>query len=165
LLDHEKTPLPGAKDSDAVQLWKKHPTTPGAYMNLATSYSVQGSPKFANGGIPADDMGLGKTLEMISLMVADNAKLGDGSSSTLIVCPLSVMSNWTDQIARHIHDDHALRVYIHHGPGRVSSMKAVDFADYDVVITTYQTLASGLDASQQSWFEAATAGFACVWFV
>jgi SWI/SNF-related matrix-associated actin-dependent regulator of chromatin subfamily A3 len=93
LLDHENPPLPGAKDSDAVQLWKKHPKTPGAYMNLATSYSVQGSPKFAYGGILADDMGLGKTLEMISLMVADNAKSGDRRGSTLIVCTLSVMSN------------------------------------------------------------------------
>lgn len=142
LLDHESPPLPGAKDSDAVQLWKKHPKTPGAYMNLATSYSVQGSPKFASGGILADDMGLGKTLEMISLMVADNAKSSGKGSSTLIVCPLSVMSNWTDQIARHIHDEHALSVYTYHGPGRVSSMRAADFAEYDVVITTYQTLAS-----------------------
>jgi len=74
--------------------------------------------------------------------VADNAKSGGKSGSTLIVCPLSVMSNWTDQIARHVHEKHALRVYTYHGNGRVSSMKAADFAEYDVVITTYQTLAS-----------------------
>jgi SWI/SNF-related matrix-associated actin-dependent regulator of chromatin subfamily A3 len=61
LLDHETPPLPGAKDSEAVQLWKKHPNTPGAYMNLATSYSVKGSPQFVSGGILADDMGLGDT--------------------------------------------------------------------------------------------------------
>jgi SWI/SNF-related matrix-associated actin-dependent regulator of chromatin subfamily A3 len=142
LLDHEDPPLPGAKDSDTVQLWKKHPKTPGAYMNLATSYSVQGSPKFARGGILADDMGLGKTLEVISLVVADKVKSGGNGGSTLIVCPLSVMSNWSDQIARHIHKNHALRVYTYHGTGRVSSMKAADFAQFDVVITTYQTLAS-----------------------
>ena len=142
LLDHEEPPLPGAKDSEAVQLWKKHPKTPNAYMNLATSYSVQGSPMFTRGGILADDMGLGKTLEVISLLVADNAKSGGKSGSTLIVCPLSVMSNWTDQIARHVHEKHALRVYTYHGNGRVSSMKAADFAEYDVVITTYQTPAS-----------------------
>ena len=67
-------------------------------MNLATSYSVQGSPKFARGGILADDMGLGKTLEVISLVVADKAKTGGKSGTTLIVSPLSVMSNWSDQI-------------------------------------------------------------------
>ena len=141
LLDHETPPLPGAKDSEAVQLWKKHPKTPGAYMNLATSYSVKGSPKFASGGILADDMGLGKTLEMISLIVADREKSGGSNGPTLIVSPLSVMSNWTDQIARHIHEAHSLSVYTYHGAGRVNSMKAEDFASHDVVITTYQTLA------------------------
>jgi SWI/SNF-related matrix-associated actin-dependent regulator of chromatin subfamily A3 len=142
LLDHESPPLPGAKDSEAVQLWKKHPKTPGAYMNLATSYSVKGSPQFASGGILADDMGLGKTLEMISLIVADREKSGGGSTGpTLIVSPLSVMSNWTDQIARHVHEAHSLKVYTYHGAGRISTMKGSDFASHDVVITTYQTLA------------------------
>ena len=60
LLDHETPPLPGAKDSEAVQLWKKHPKTPGPYMNLATSYSVKGYPQFASGGILADDMAWAK---------------------------------------------------------------------------------------------------------
>lgn len=63
LLDHESPPLPGAKDSEAVQLWKKHPKEQDAYTNLATSFSVQGSPKFASGGILADEMGLGKDTE------------------------------------------------------------------------------------------------------
>lgn len=141
LLDHETPPLPGAEDTEAVQLWKKHPKTPGAYMNLATSYSVKGSPQFASGGILADDMGLGKTLEMISLIVADRAESGSSTGPTLIVSPLSVMSNWSDQIARHVHESHSLRVYTYHGQGRVSSMKAAEFASHDVVITTYQTLA------------------------
>jgi SWI/SNF-related matrix-associated actin-dependent regulator of chromatin subfamily A3 len=142
LLDHESPPLPGVKDSEAVQLWKKHPKTPGAYMNIATSYSVKGSPQFASGGILADDMGLGKTLEMISLIVADRAKSGANSGPTLIVSPLSVMSNWTDQIARHVHEAHSLKVYTYHGAGRISTMKGSDFASHDVVITTYQTLAT-----------------------
>lgn len=141
LLDHETPPLPGAKDSEAVQLWKKHPKTPGAYMNLATSYSVKGSPQFASGGILADDMGLGKTLEMISLIIADREKSGGVTGPTLIVSPLSVMSNWSDQIARHVHESHALKVYTYHGAGRISSMKAAEFANHDVIITTYQTLA------------------------
>ncbi|KAK5136804.1 hypothetical protein LTR08_002100 [Meristemomyces frigidus] len=40
-----------------------------------------------------------------------------------------------------MHEEKALKVYTYHGAGRVS-MKAEDFAQYDVVITTYQTLAS-----------------------
>lgn len=84
-------------------------------------------------------MGLGKTLEMNSLLVSDNAK-SNKRGTTLIVSPLSIMSNWSDQIARHMHEKHALNVYTYHAAGRVS-MKAADFAEYDVVITTYQTLA------------------------
>lgn len=141
LLDHESPALPGSSDSEIVQLWKKHPRTPGAYINLATNYSIQGSPGFASGGILADDMGLGKTLEMIALLIADNEKCGGKAGTTLIVSPLSVMSNWSDQIARHVHEHHALSVYTYHAAGR-THMKAADFARYDVVITTYQTLAS-----------------------
>lgn len=154
LLDHESPPLPGSEDSEAVQLWKKHPEKQGVYTNLATSYSMQGTPKFASGGILADDMGLGKTLEMIALLAADSAKSGGKGGTTLIVSPLSVMSNWSDQISRHVHEHYALKVYTYHAAGRVR-MKAADFAQYDVVITTYQTLASdwmprGKGASKQS---------------
>ncbi|KAM0723526.1 hypothetical protein Q7P37_000513 [Cladosporium fusiforme] len=141
LLDHESPPLPGAKDSEAVQLWKKHSNKQGVYTNLATSYSVQGTPQFASGGILADDMGLGKTLQMIALLAAGSAKSGGRGGTTLIVSPLSVMSNWSDQIARHVHEEYALKVYTYHAAGRVR-MKAEDFAKFDVVITTYQTLAS-----------------------
>jgi len=141
LLSQETPSLPGSSDIESVQLWKKHPSKPNAYTNLATSFSVQGAPPLASGGILADDMGLGKTLEMISLLVADNAKAGNKTGTTLIISPLSVMSNWSDQIARHVHESYAMQVYTYHGTGRVK-MKAADFAQYDVVITTYQTLAS-----------------------
>lgn len=86
-------------------------------------------------------MGLGKTLEMISLLVADYEKAGCRTGPTLIVAPLSVMSNWSGQIALHVHEKHALSVYRYHGNGCVK-MSADDFSKYDVVITTYQTLAS-----------------------
>ncbi|KAI7547546.1 SNF2 family DNA-dependent ATPase domain-containing protein, partial [Hortaea werneckii] len=137
LLDQEspQPPSPGSKDT--IQLWKRHESV-DAFTNIATNYSTKEAPQLASGGILADDMGLGKTLEMISLIIADAEKFGRGS--TLIVSPLSVMSNWSGQIAHHVHDNMALKVYIYHGTGRVS-MKAEDFAQYDVVVTTYQTLA------------------------
>ncbi|KAI7561242.1 SNF2 family DNA-dependent ATPase domain-containing protein, partial [Hortaea werneckii] len=137
LLDQEspQPPAPGSKDT--IQLWKRHESV-DAFTNIATNYSTKEAPQLASGGILADDMGLGKTLEMISLIIADAEKFGRGS--TLIVSPLSVMSNWSGQIAHHVHENMALKVYIYHGNGRVS-MKAEDFAQYDVVVTTYQTLA------------------------
>jgi len=45
------------------------------------------------------------------------------------------------QIAHHVKADNPLRVLIYHGVGR-KAMKASDFADYDVVVTTYGTLST-----------------------
>lgn len=137
LLDQEspQPPPPGSKE--AVQLWKRHDREDNAFTNIATNHSVKGDPAFASGGILADDMGLGKTLEMISLIVADIVKYGRGT--TLIVAPVSLMSNWSGQIALHMHEDKALKVYTHYGSNR-RILKAEDFAQYDAVITAYGTL-------------------------
>ncbi len=141
LLDQENPQPPPQGSKTAVQLWKRNDRQSNYFTNIATEFSLKEAPRFARGGILADDMGLGKTLEMISLLVADNDAAGRKTGTTLIVAPLSVMSNWSGQIAQHIHKAHALNVYTYHGTGRVN-MKADDFAQYDVVITTYQTLAS-----------------------
>ena len=141
LIDQEDPQPPPAGSKIAVQLWKRHDRHGNLFTNIATNYSTQRPPQLASGGILADDMGLGKTLEMIALIVADNENAGRRTGSTLIVAPLSVMSNWSGQISQHVHKDRALNVYTYHGAGRVQ-MKAEDFNRYDVVITTYQTLAT-----------------------
>ncbi|CAK4031216.1 related to helicase-like transcription factor [Lecanosticta acicola] len=134
LLDQENPRQPGSSARDSVQLWTK---TQNRYTNLATNFTTGTAPQLASGGILADDMGLGKTLEMISLIVADAEKSGRGT--TLIVAPLSVMSNWSGQISSHVKENHMLSVYTYHAAGRVD-MKAADFEKHDVVLTTYQTL-------------------------
>ena len=51
--------------------------------------------------ILADDMGLGKTLQVISLILADKALKRNAvgvSGATLILAPVSVMSNWSSQV-------------------------------------------------------------------
>ncbi|KAK4636027.1 Putative matrix-associated actin-dependent regulator of chromatin [Fulvia fulva] len=136
LLDQECPKSPGASPRDAVQLWT---FSNGKYTNLATNHSTQNQPILASGGILADDMGLGKTLEMISLIAADVEKFGRGT--TLVVAPLSMMSNWSGQIATHVKTKDETSVYTYHGAGR-TKMKSQDFAQYDVVLTTYHTLAS-----------------------
>ena len=60
----------------------------------------------------------------------------DGPKATLIVCPVSVLSNWEQQIAEHT--DGSLSVCRYHG---ASKTKVTDeLARHDVVITTYGTL-------------------------
>ncbi|KAL9585870.1 MAG: hypothetical protein Q9212_001272 [Teloschistes hypoglaucus] len=134
LLEHENPQLPPVGSTDTVQLWKRHHSDPTIFTNMATNYSVKGVlPTLTSGGILADDMGLGKTLEMISLMVSDPL----GTGPTLIVCPLGVMSNWSDQIAHHVQADQPLKVFTYHGQSKKPSVKAEQLAEYNVVITTY----------------------------
>jgi SWI/SNF-related matrix-associated actin-dependent regulator of chromatin subfamily A3 len=142
LLEKETPKLPPAGSADVVQLWKRSQWDSRLFTNIATNFSLKGTePELASGGILADDMGLGKTLEMIALMVADPHSASSLSHTTLIVAPLGVMSNWTGQIANHVRPDSPLRVMLYHGTGK-KPMKAKDFGSYDVVITTYATLAS-----------------------
>ena len=48
------------------------------------------------GGILADDMGLGKTLQIISLLM--DAKKNGRLKKALIVCPASLVYNWSEEI-------------------------------------------------------------------
>jgi len=105
LLEKENPQPPAAGSTDIVQLWKRSPINPKVFTNIATNFSMSATPKIACGGILADDMGLGKTLEVIALIVADLAASkptlptsGNQSNATLIVAPLSVMSNWSGQV-------------------------------------------------------------------
>ncbi|KAG4435021.1 hypothetical protein IFR05_009510 [Cadophora sp. M221] len=135
MLEKENPTLPAAGSKDVVQLWKRHGSRPNAFQNIATQYVTSAPPTLARGGILADDMGLGKTLQVISTI------LEGGPGSTLIIAPVSVMSNWAQQIERHVQKERNMKVLTYHGSGR-KRMTFKDFQKYDVVITTYGTLST-----------------------
>ncbi|KAF2134281.1 hypothetical protein P153DRAFT_307360 [Dothidotthia symphoricarpi CBS 119687] len=143
MLDKESPQLPAQGSKDIVQLWQRHPRMPNAFTNLATNYSIT-NPVLASGGILADDMGLGKTIQVISLIMADRA-LGrrdpDSCNATLILAPVSVMSNWSTQMKKHIKDKYALRVMFWHGT-RKQPITPKQIENYDVVISTYDSVSS-----------------------
>ncbi|XP_041828646.1 helicase-like transcription factor isoform X2 [Melanotaenia boesemani] len=60
--------------------------------------------------------------------------------ATLIVCPLSVLSNWLDQFEQHVHANVKLDVYLYYGSERNRSKKFL--SSQDVVITTYNVLSA-----------------------
>ncbi|PHH73104.1 hypothetical protein CDD80_4034 [Ophiocordyceps camponoti-rufipedis] len=122
-----------------VQLWVK--SSKGMFWNLASGFVSPNAPKLCSGGILADDMGLGKTLQVISLI------LTGGSGPTLIVAPVSVMSNWKQQIARHVKPEQAPSVLVYHGNKK---MTAQELTKYDVVITSYGRLAKERDQTQRT---------------
>uniref|UniRef100_A0A669DNC5 Helicase like transcription factor n=1 Tax=Oreochromis niloticus TaxID=8128 RepID=A0A669DNC5_ORENI len=62
------------------------------------------------------------------------------SRTTLIICPLSVLSNWLDQFEQHVDPNVKLNVYLYYGPERNRSKKFL--SSQDVVITTYNVLSS-----------------------
>ncbi len=117
------------------------------------------------GGILADEMGLGKTVQALALLSATQANransqgsapkppsarqialtrsfnpqssaLSTQSSASLVVCPASLLENWRRESVRFAPQ---LRVFVHHGDNRMT--RAEDFGSYDLIITSYGTLA------------------------
>ncbi|WP_438481693.1 DEAD/DEAH box helicase [Oleiharenicola lentus] len=112
------------------------------------------------GGILADEMGLGKTPQALALLSAATAQKGSSVSAStmvgpdlrarrvavasaetgahhkthLVVVPASLVENWRREAARFAPQ---LRVFIHHGSQRLGEN---DFANYDLVLTSYGTL-------------------------
>ncbi|XP_047467982.1 helicase-like transcription factor [Mugil cephalus] len=60
--------------------------------------------------------------------------------TTLIVCPLSVLSNWLDQFEQHVRADVKPDVYLYYGSERNRSKTFL--SSQDVVITTYNVLSA-----------------------
>jgi SNF2 family DNA or RNA helicase len=103
------------------------------------------------GGILADEMGLGKTLQALALLAAlkvgrvdpnapslrakANALRSTRSTPSLVACPASLVENWRREAARFTPD---LKVFVHHGARRLAEK---DFAAYDLILTSYGTLA------------------------
>ncbi|MBU2667713.1 DEAD/DEAH box helicase [Actinoplanes bogorensis] len=95
------------------------------------------------GGILADDMGLGKTAQTLSLLLAERTGNATPVAPTLLICPMSLVSNWFKEAGRFAP---SLRVYVHHGGTR---RRGADFdaavRDADLVVTTYGTAVRDLE--------------------
>lgn len=91
------------------------------------------------GGILADDMGLGKTVQMLALMVERKSE-DLGCRTTLIIAPLALMRQWAHEIRDKVKLNRKLSVYTHHGQHKKKSFR--ELQHYDVVLTTYGSLAS-----------------------
>ncbi|KAI2635247.1 SNF2 family N-terminal domain-containing protein [Xylaria nigripes] len=62
---------------------------------------------------------------------------------TLLVCPLSTINNWEEQIKLHIKPGQ-LKYYIYHGSNRIKDANLL--VDYDIILTTYGSVASEVTA-------------------
>lgn len=89
------------------------------------------------GGILADDMGLGKTISTLALMVSRPSQ-DRRRKTTLIVGPVALVRQWQDEIKRKIKFEHRFSVFLYHGKKATWD----NLREYDVVLTTYGTLAA-----------------------
>lgn len=86
------------------------------------------------GGCLADDMGLGKTVQALAMIL----RYARAEGPVLLVCPTSVMGNWSKEAARFAP---GLKTAVHHGAGRKKGRAfAKEAAGCDMVITSYALL-------------------------
>ncbi|WYZ45384.1 hypothetical protein EsH8_VIII_000700 [Colletotrichum jinshuiense] len=69
--------------------------------------------------------------------------ISKNAKATLLVCPLSTVTNWEEQIKQHIAPGE-LSYYIYHGSNRIKEVEKL--AEFDLVITTYGSVSSELGA-------------------
>jgi superfamily II DNA or RNA helicase len=86
-------------------------------------------------GVLADDMGLGKTVQTLAYL-AYKKQYGLLTLPAMVICPTSLVSNWSNEAIKFTPD---LKVLVLHGTHRHQFFK--DINDYDLVITTYPLIA------------------------
>lgn len=84
------------------------------------------------GCILADEMGLGKTLQVIAVM---QSQRNDQQRPFLVVAPATLLENWRRELQQFAP---RLSVQVHAGPYRAGIVEK--FANYDVTITSYDTV-------------------------
>ncbi|KAF4551915.1 SNF2 family N-terminal domain-containing protein 1 [Elsinoe fawcettii] len=172
IMDHQKQALYwmsimespyDPSDPNKVGLWKQDYKQEGWY-NSISGHEVKKLPDCL-GGLFADDMGLGKTLSILARVattlgesrefgkstlskVLKKQGLDRNNGATLVVCPTGVLSNWDEQIKAHL-DTSKVKYYKYHGSNRVQDVN--ELAKYDVVITSYGTVAGEMNRSNNKF--------------
>ncbi|SMR62739.1 unnamed protein product [Zymoseptoria tritici ST99CH_3D1] len=152
LVDHERasSEYKDVKELPSHSLWLPSDNGRNTWYHIITGHEVREMPEEIRGGILADVMGLGKTLSIMSLVAATQAASRQfrvtpasgalvNAKATLIICPKSVLSNWTEQIGAHSVPG-MIKSYVYHGPGRTQDLEFL--AAQDVVLTSYNTAAA-----------------------
>lgn len=101
--------------------------------------------RFGLGGCLADDMGLGKTVQILALL--DSRRL-ENAGPSIVVVPRSLVFNWIREAERFTP---GLRVLDYSRSAR--SVRAIDPASVDMVLTTYGTLRRDAAALNRIEFE------------
>ncbi|SCU99656.1 LANO_0F03004g1_1 [Lachancea nothofagi CBS 11611] len=107
------------------------------------SWLLQVEKSNKKGGLLADDMGLGKTVQAISLMLA-NRSVDEKCKTNLIVAPVAVLRVWQAEVRTKVNKTAGLKVLIFGGSNGAKVESYRSLLRYDIVLVSYQTLASEL---------------------
>src|SRR5437762_1108163 len=92
------------------------------------------------GACLADDMGLGKTIQVLSLLLVEQAR-GARPRPSLLVVPASLLANWETEIKKFAPGLKAVIVHPSAMPAdQVKAFTAEQASDYDLAITSYGSL-------------------------
>ncbi|TIC07520.1 hypothetical protein E3Q16_00450 [Wallemia mellicola] len=147
-------------DSDTTPKREEMPAPPTSQFS---NFAIHGMPTSNTGATDAlrmedDDTLEGKTQKMRRQR---QERIITRSKATVIVCPLSTLSNWEEQFLDHMavqprfyrHDerpkkknDGALHIYIYHGNGR--KREASFLRKFDVILTAFSTVATEFSKQQ-----------------
>lgn len=95
------------------------------------------------GCLLADSMGVGKTVQCLA-MLANVYDASSGKLRALVVCPTSLIANWSNEIVKFTKHFHVLR-----WEGTNRKVNETRLGDYNIVLTSYQTLLRDNVAFQQ----------------
>jgi SNF2 family DNA or RNA helicase len=116
--------------------------SPEGFQGTLRPYQVRGYSwlgflrKWGLGACLADDMGLGKTIQALALIQRD-WRSGE-KRPVLLICPMSVVSNWKKEAGRFTPD---LPVMVHHGIERTKGEEfKTEAARQAIVISSYALL-------------------------
>jgi hypothetical protein len=103
--------------------------------------------KYGLNGILADEMGLGKTVQALAKLL--DAHADAEHSTSIVVCPPSVLSSWQDDL-RKFASPVEFRTALYVGPNRQRILNDRD--SYDAVLTTYNIVTRDIEIlSKVKW--------------
>ncbi|KAM3543822.1 hypothetical protein ARSEF1564_003267 [Beauveria bassiana] len=136
--------LENIRPDEEIPLGERNDTVEGLKVNiyhhqeLALKWMQAMEDGSNKGGILADDMGLGKTISALALMVTRRAT--SRPKTNLIIGPLSLVRQWEEEINTKVSASHRMSVFVYHNKKATTD----DLLTYDVVLTTYGTIAAEL---------------------
>ncbi|RBQ06928.1 DEAD/DEAH box helicase [Pedobacter miscanthi] len=101
------------------------------------------------GGCLADDMGLGKTIQTLAMLqkVKEDDQLLGTQTTSLIIMPTSLIYNWLTEAKKFTPK---LKILAHTGTNR--NKDVANFANYDIIITTYGVTRVDVDELKNFYF-------------